>query len=93
MKARGKQKIPSNDTTAAEHGGSRERERGPGGDHSGGKDGSTLKDVSSSLTLGKPCQLHRTFGLFFLFQFIPLSFEVVEVASARLRGRLGQTHV
>ena len=71
---------------------SRERKCRPGGDDSSGKDRSSLEDISSSLILGEFCQLHCTFGLIFLFQFIPLSFEVVKVASARLAERFGQTH-
>ena len=83
MRGRGKQKIPSNNTTV-KRGGSRERKRGPGGDDTSGKDRSSLEDISSGLDLGEFCQLHCTLGLLFLIQFVPLSLEVVEVASTRL---------
>lgn len=73
-------------------GGSRERECGPGGDYSCAKDGGGLDDISNSLTLGEFCQLDCAFGLVFLFQFIPLSFEVVKVVSACLTERFDQSY-
>jgi hypothetical protein len=83
MQERGKWRIPSDDITV-ERGESRECKRGPGGDDPGGEDRSSLDDISSSLTLGEFCKLDCTFSLLFLFQLIPLPFEVVEMASARL---------
>lgn len=72
----GKWKLPFGDTTEICEV-SREREGGPGGDDAGGKDGSSLNNVCSKLTPGEFCHLHCAFGLLFLFQFIPLSLEVV----------------
>jgi len=84
-------KVPSTPRDAAEISGwSSKRKGGPGGDDSGGKDRSTLNDVCSELIAGKPGRLYGTFSLLLLFQFISLSLEVVEMASACLMKWLDQ---